>query len=1013
MSRTAIAALATGLVAAPLVTTTSTASAVPDGSDVVINEIYVNGGSKDATYRNKYVELYNPTDAAIDLSDWSVQYRAYNSTAAFTGVIPLDGSIQPGGTYLVSGNANSTNGEELPTPDATSTVAFSGSSNGGSLALVSAPDALNGTPETVLADPDLVDLIGYGASNTYEGAPEPGGYSVTESLNRTAGADTDHNAADLSSAGPTPTACGEPCAPVTQEPEEPTPATIEQIQGTGATSPYEGDPIITQGVVTAAYPTGGLDGFNLQTAGSGETLDQASDGIFVYTGGAPTVSIGDHVEVTGEVDEFFGLTQVVAASGGVRTLEEPAAVQPATVAFPRNDAAREALESMLIDPAGPYTLTDNYNAGNRAFGELGLATGNKPLVQPTDVARPGTPEAAAVAADNTARQVLLDDGTTTNFLGSDANKDLPIPYFSGPDDQVRVGAAVTFVQPVVLSYGFSRWRFQPVRPVTDSDEEPVTFEQTRTRQPEDVGGSTTLASFNVLNYFTDLGEDEPGCDSFDDREGNPIVTDFCDVRGAYTEASFQRQQAKIVAAITAMDADVVALMEIENSAAFGHERDQSLAALVGALNATSGSKVWGFAPSPAAVPAEEDVIRTAFIFQKAAVKPVGRSQILQDPAFANARQPLAQTFRERGEATNGTFVAIANHFKSKGSGAGATGDNADTGDGQGAWNGDRIRQAKALVGFADAFSAQAGTDQVFLLGDFNSYTEEDPLQVLEKAGYVNVSQGRTDESSYLFSGLVGSLDHVFASREANPAVTGADIWNINSVEPVMYEYSRFNYNVTNLYEPTPYRASDHDPIVVGLEPERMQAVVKATTRPVPRGRDAAVHVVVESTPVATGTVDVLTVAGRILGSARIRDGAATVVFDTRRRAVATSRLTVRYNGDEDVQPAATTVDQVVLRAVSAVSARVLDERVVAGRTRPWVKVTVDVPDFPRMRPDGRVRITNRSGEVLRRAEVTDGTAFLRLPSFGTAGTRTLAVDYTGTWEVARSSDAFQVRVVRR
>jgi hypothetical protein len=71
----------------------------------VINEIYVNGGSTGATYKNKYVELFNPTSAAIDLSNWSVQYRPYNGTADFTSVIALDGSIQPGGTYLVSGNA--------------------------------------------------------------------------------------------------------------------------------------------------------------------------------------------------------------------------------------------------------------------------------------------------------------------------------------------------------------------------------------------------------------------------------------------------------------------------------------------------------------------------------------------------------------------------------------------------------------------------------------------------------------------------------------------------------------------------------------------------------------------------------------------------------------------------------------------------------------------------------------------------------------------------------------------
>lgn len=68
----------------------------------------------------------------------------------------------------------------------------------------------------------------------------------------------------------------------------------------------------------------------------------------------------------------------------------------------------------------------------------------------------------------------------------------------------------------------------------------------------------------------------------------------------------------------------------------------------------------------------------------------------------------------------------------------------------------------------------------------------------------------------------------------------------------MYEYGRFNYNVTNLYAETPLRASDHDPIIVGFDSGPARAAITATTRPVARGRDAAIDVVVESAPGATG-----------------------------------------------------------------------------------------------------------------------------------------------------------------
>lgn len=107
------------------------------------------------------------------------------------------------------------------------------------------------------------------------------------------------------------------------------------------------------------------------------------------------------------------------------------------------------------------------------------------------------------------------------------------------------------------------------------------------------------------------------------------------------------------------------------------------------------------------------------------------------------------------------------------------------------------------------------------MDDFNAYAKEGPLNVLAAASYVNQDEKAknadgTAKHSYLFGGMTGSLDHILASPAADSAVTGADIWNINSVESVALEYSRYNSNVTNYYAPDQYRASDHDPIVVGL-----------------------------------------------------------------------------------------------------------------------------------------------------------------------------------------------------
>ncbi|MET1017458.1 MAG: ExeM/NucH family extracellular endonuclease, partial [Leifsonia flava] len=611
---------------------------------------------------------------------------------------------------------------------------------------------------------------------------------------------------------------------------------IADIQGTGTASPLAGTTVTTSGVVTAAYATGGFQGYYLQTPGTGGSASgrAASDALFVYSPAtAASVAIGQYVQVTGSVSEFFGLTQITVANASGLTQLDASTVTPpvaAAVGYPADDAGRERFEGMLLAPTGDFTVTDVFSTNQ--YGEIGLAASSTPLVTPTVLGAPGTPEHAAATARFTAELVTLDDGSTLNFLSSangGANKNIPLPYLS-TDAPVRVGAPVTFTSAVILDYRNNAWKFQPTTQLTAENAEtvqPATFANTRTAAPDDVGGDITLATFNVLNYFATTGADRTGCTYFTDRAGNPITVNDsdaagCGVRGAADAENLARQQTKIVTAINALDADVVSLEEIENSSAVGKDRDYALSVLVDALNADSGSDVWSFVPSPSEVPADEDVIRTAFIYKADAVETVGESRILLDsPAFANAREPDAQAFRPAGGGASDTFLVIANHFKSK-SDSGATGDNVDTGEG--AYTGDRTRQATALVAFADDLKAELGTDRVFLVGDFNSYAKESPIGVIEAAGYV--SQGaRTGEHTYQFGKAVGSLDYVFASEEADASVTGADIWNINSEESIALEYSRYNYNATAFYTEDAYRSSDHDPMLIGIDASPTTSIV--------------------------------------------------------------------------------------------------------------------------------------------------------------------------------------------
>ncbi|MCX6502799.1 MAG: ExeM/NucH family extracellular endonuclease [Microbacterium sp.] len=845
---TARAAAATGAVlAAALLTPLPASAATP--ADVLINEAYLKGGSSGAPYLNKFIELYNAGETAQDLTGWSLQYRSATGTDAANAVVALSGTIQPGDYFLVQGAQNAANGAALPAAD--QVTSFNPGGQNGVVWLADTATALNPGIGDVAGAANVIDLIGYGAANTFETAagPDAGGNSTPNSLVRTGFADTDDNAVDITvsttvtpqaSSGatptptPTPTETGSPSptptdtaapspSPTATAPADVTP--IAAIQGSGDTSPLAGQTITARGVVTAAYPSGGFNGFYLQTPGTGgseATTPGASDAVFVYGSSAVAkVAVGDHVEVTGAVSEYNGMTQISPTAANVAVLDEPAdAVTPASVGWPTTDAAREALEGMLLAPQGAFTVSDTYDTNY--YASIGLAAGTSPLLTPTEIAAPGTDAYDASVADNAARAVTLDDGASLNF-NSAANKSIPLPYLS-TTAPVRVGADVTFTQPVVLDYRNGLWNFQPTQQLTVANAaqvQPATFENTRTASPADVGGDIQIAGFNVLNYFPTTGEDAVAagatCSYYNDRAGNHITVNTCTagpgVRGAADDVNLSRQQAKIVAAINALDAEVVSLEEIENSTIAGEERDAAVATLVAALNADLGAEEWAYVPSPAAVPGGEDVIRTAFIYKVAAVEPVGDAVIDDDAAFDNARPPLAQAFTGAGGSPDDAFVAIVNHFKSKGSGTGA---DADTGDGQGGSNASRVAQAEALIDFSDAMQDTAGTDRVFLIGDFNAYTQEDPIRVLTGAGYVDQGS-KTGKYTYSFDGAVGSLDHVLASPAADAAVTGVDIWNINSGESIALEYSRYNYNVTDFYDDSPYRSSDHDPIVVGVD----------------------------------------------------------------------------------------------------------------------------------------------------------------------------------------------------
>jgi predicted extracellular nuclease len=811
-------ASALGLAVVAAVLQLAPATANPAGTGLVISEVFGGGGNSGAPYKSDFIELYNPTGSAIPIAGLTVQYRSASGSSGGAPVA-LTGSVPSHGHYLIkAADGANTAAPALPTPDATTT--FSMAAGAGQVLLING-SSFTGTGN-VAGNTNLVDMVGYGTgNNTFEGATMGANLSNTTSANRTAaGADTDNNNADFSSAAPTPENTGS-----TGGGGDGGDKTIAEIQGTGDTSPLVGQTVTTLGIVTAAYPTGGFNGIYVQTPGTGGANDAtpgASDAIFVFgsNSGAATVQVGDYVQVTGTVTEFNGLTEITPGAGGVTAATGSASpVTPLAIAYPTTAAAREAHEGELLAPTDHFTVTDTY--ATNQYAEIELATGDKPLLVPTEVADAQDSAAiGAVVADNAARKVTLDDGSSINFMTA-SNQSIPLPWLAA-SNPVRVGERATFNAPVILDYRNGLWKFQPQHRVTDTGTDVVSFENTRKESPEAVPGNVHLATFNVLNYFPTVGVDYVAsghsCTFYDDRAGNHNTVNDCGPtgpRGAAEADDLNRQQTKIVAAINALGADVVSLEEIENSAQFGPDRDAALSTLVNALNTAAGSTRWAYAPSPAAADlpplAEQDVIRTAFIYDPNTISLVGASRVLVgSAAFANAREPLAQAFKPKGATDASTFAVVVNHFKSKGSGV-------DDGTGQGNANPDRIAQAQALIPFANQFASDRGTDKLFLTGDFNSYSHEDPVQVLEGAGFTAINSDNPNEWTYSFGGESGSLDHVFANPAARPMVAGADVWSINSGESVAWEYSRTNYNVSDFYQPNMFRASDHVPEIVGLD----------------------------------------------------------------------------------------------------------------------------------------------------------------------------------------------------
>lgn len=801
--------------------TQSVAAATP--TELYFSE-YIEGSSN-----NKALEIYNGTGAPVDLAiaGYSVQ-MFFNGSTSLGLTINLTGSVAAGDVFVLAhgsavaailDQADQTNSAGWFNGD-DAVVLRKGGVTGTIIDSIGQigfdPGTEWGTGLTSTADNTLRRKSSVSAGDTNPGdvfdpSVEWDGFAVDTFGDLGSYGDTPPPTTPTSTP-PTPTPTTVPPTPTTVPPTPtPTPTTppdgscpavanlrtIPALQGTTDTNTANGQTVTMRGVVVAdVQGTTGQNGFYVQDPqGDGNAL--TSDGLFVFVPSANSawfgfdVVVGDAVQVTGRATEFQGMTEIDNVISIVKC-GTPAPIAPTLVDLPETtNGELERYEGMLITISETLTVDQNFFQGR--YGQVTLSTGGR-LYNPTNVYEAGTAQAIALADENARRLIVLDDATSRQNPN-------PIPYI-GADNTLRAGdttpglTGVLDFGPINSDSNIRDYRVQPTQPVS------FTRGNQRTAAPEAVGGNAKVASFNVLNYFN----------------GNGQGGGFPTSRGANTAAEFQRQRAKIIAAITAIDADVVGLMEMEND---GNDQYSAAQDLVNGLNAATAPGTYATTAIPTGDPNPDpqllgtDEIRVALIYKPGRVTPVGTPLTSGDPIFS--RPPLVQTFQLTSNGAR--FSVVVNHFKSKGSCPSSAADpNADQGDGQGCWNLQRVQQAQALLSFIDnTVVPAAGDNDLLIIGDLNAYGKEDPIQTLTNAGFVNeiAKFVGANAYSYVFDGQAGYLDHALASSSLDAQVSDVTEWHINADEPSVIDYNT-EFKPQDLYAPTPYRSSDHDPVIIGL-----------------------------------------------------------------------------------------------------------------------------------------------------------------------------------------------------
>ncbi|WP_323970356.1 ExeM/NucH family extracellular endonuclease [Aeromonas veronii] len=662
---------------------------------------------------------------------------------------------------------------------------------------------------------------------------------------------------------------------------------IPTIQGTGSASALATQTVTDKnGNVTGKISTGTFNvrgivttlvqsltkGFYL-TDPVGDGNPATSDGIFVYLNDKDfatkykDIKPGSEVCLEAQVQEYYGGTQLTplvdkaTKKAHLQVTAQGLNVPTSVLQVNEGETLVQALnrhEGMRVrlDSSSDLHLTRNYGFDYKVYRNNVELAHKTPLIKPTQLHVANSADAVALATQNGSNRLVVE----SDYKAPDG----VLPWFPSWDaDQgyLRIGDQLTGLEGVIV-YNKDAFRLVVPSDVTLTAGALLRSpEEDRQDAPVRLAGSDLrIGSFNVLNYFTSHSSIGGALNILCKDQADADNAKGCN-RGAKSQPEFEKQRTKIVNAITAMDADLLGLMEMENN---GFEDNSALHNLVTRLNEQQkdASKHYAYVRLPVTALTDGkffggDAIMVAMIYRPAMLTPSGDASVIKLPEqryttggvakTAGQRDSLVQTFALA--KSKEPLTLVVNHLKSKGSGCYENGDGkTEPADLQGKCTEFRVSAAKVL---GEAVSKLPG--QVLLVGDFNSYAKEDPIRVLtdynpatserkivsashtfigdqsyEQLGRevtrsyglidLNVKFNKEKAISYSYDGELGTLDYALANPALASKVAGVADWHINSFESSLFEYGS-QYTGTLLKSDNPFSASDHDPIIVDLRLE--------------------------------------------------------------------------------------------------------------------------------------------------------------------------------------------------